>query len=1002
MIYILFLFPIKKLFYFLMILYVPMKNSMQETNTLLRLLEETSDAIFSKDKYDTIISWNKGAEIMFGYTKKETIGTNCINLNLFNITQQEYCAIANHLKEVGEWQEEFDLNRKNNIPFQGAVTANAIKNDNNEVMSTLFIIKDITSSIKLDKKREEKVQLNKTKLDLSENRFKALVVNSHEAFSMMDENFTIFYRSPASTKITGWEVEELLGKDGAIITHPDDLELQVYLKSECIKNPGKPIPIEYRFLHKNGEYRWLKGTLLNLLHDDTVKAIVINYIDYTEKHIAEQKLIASENKFRALVENGSDLIVTFDKDFKVIYRSPSNAKVTGWTDEDIMGANAINVVHPDDVEYVAAYSQKVLNNPGVHIDFSFRMMTKDCRFIWVEGLTINLLDDKHVNAIVSNFSDVTDKKQQQDKLAASERKFRALIENSNDVITLFDDMFRVIYRSPSNSKVTGWKDEEIMGEGVADKVHPDDIDGTYKLIQEVIQQPDLPVHFQARCLNKAGEYRWVAGSMVNKLYDKDIKAVVCNYRDITEEKTGQDKLAANELRLRSLLENGNDYIMMFDANHKVIFRSKSGENLLGRIENEKANKSIYHHIHPEDQMLFKELLEKVEAKPGIRLDISFRMLHKKGHSVWIKGAMINWLEDKNIQAIVFNFSDVSEKVVIKEELEFKEEQYQKLVEEIKDAFFMLDNDLKIIYINKIAAGIFNCPPHELIGQNPYDVFLDAKNGDIYEALLKAIATKESANFESYSVMFQKWLQCSIYPSDKSVSCFVKDITDKKLLEDKLRKKQIKEQTRILKAALDAQEKERNFIGIELHDNVNQILVGTTMVLSMLKKKPGKDDELITESIGHIKQAINENRKLAHVLVSPDLNAKDFEEQLNFLCKDMLHNASIKTTSIFENYEDTLLSVDQKIALYRMVQEQFTNIIKYAHATEVNITISIHAENVLKMKIQDNGKGMDMNAVTNGIGFRNIKSRLSIYDGKMNIQTQPGKGFMMEIEMLVGK
>ena len=131
MIYILFLFPIKKLFYFLMILYVPMKNSMQETNTLLRLLEETSDAIFSKDKYDTIISWNKGAEIMFGYTKKETIGTNCINLNLFNITQQEYCAIANHLKEVGEWQEEFDLNRKNNIPFQGAVTANAIKNDNN-------------------------------------------------------------------------------------------------------------------------------------------------------------------------------------------------------------------------------------------------------------------------------------------------------------------------------------------------------------------------------------------------------------------------------------------------------------------------------------------------------------------------------------------------------------------------------------------------------------------------------------------------------------------------------------------------------------------------------------------------------------------------------------------------------------------------------------------------------------------------------------------------------
>ena len=985
-----------------------MKNPLVETNSLLRLLDGSSDAILSIDKDGVVISWNKGAEKLFGYKKSEVIGSSCKNLEQFNFTKKENKEIINHIIDKGDWQAEVDFNRKDKTTFSGAVTANYIQGINEIENSFLFIIKDITDTKASEKILEKanqilkvKAEVHKNELAISEKIFKALVLNSHEAFSMMDERFVIFYRSPASTKITGWIEEELLWKDGSTITHPDDLEILLRIKSEALNNPGKYIPIAYRFLHKNGDYRWLKGTIVNLLQDIAINAIVINYVDNTEAYLSEQKLIANEIKFRSLVENGNDLIVMFNEDFKVTYRSPSNSKVTGWTDDDIMGANAINVVHPDDLKYVAAYSQKVLNNPGVHIDFSFRMMTKDCKFIWVEGVTINMLDDKHINAIVSNFRDVTDKKQQQDSLAASERKYKALIENSNDLITLFDEMFRVIYRSPSSSKVTGWTDEEIMGEGVADKVHPDDIDSTYKLIQQVIQQPDSPVHFQVRCLNKVGEYRWVSGSMVNRLYDKDIKAIVCNYRDITDEKTAQDKLAASELRLRTLLENGNDFVVMFDAKHKVIFRSKSVEILLGRTYNEKADKSIYHHIHPEDQKLFKELIEKVETNPGIRLDISFRLLHKKGHSVWIKGAMINWLQDKNIQAIVFNFSDVSEKVVIKEELEFKEEQYLKLVEEIKDAFFMLDSNLKIIYINKIAAGIFNYSPDQLIGQNPYDVFPEAKNGEIYEALLKAIATKESASFESYSVMFQKWLQCSIYPSYKSVSCFVKDITDKKNLEDKLRKKQIKEQTKILKAALDAQEKERNFIGIELHDNVNQILVGTTMVLSMLKKKPGKDDELITESIGHIKQAINENRKLAHVLVSPVLNAKNFEEQLNFLCKDMLHNASIKTVTDFEHYDDTVLSAEQKIALYRIVQEQFTNITKYAFATEVNISISIDKANILKLKIQDNGKGMSMNAVTNGIGFRNIKSRLSIYDGRMNIQTKPGKGFIMEIEMLVG-
>ena len=873
----------------------------------------------------------------------------------------------------------------------------------------LFIVKDISLWKKSEKilakaKQilEEKVQVHKEELVISEKRFKALVVNSHEAFSMMDEHFKIFYRSPASTRITGWNEEELLGKEGAIITHPDDLHILNAAKNECLQNPGKPIPIEYRFLHKNGEYRWLKGTLFNLLEDDTVKAIVINYVDYTDKHLAEENLIASEIKFRSLIENGNDLIVSFDKDFKVTYRSPSNTKVTGWTDEDLMGANATNVVHPDDLEYVAAYSQKVLNSPGVHIEFTFRMRTKEYKFIWVEGVTINMLHDKYINAIVSNFRDVTYKKNQQDKIAASERKFKALIENGNDLITLFDEMFKVIYRSPSSSKVTGWTDEDIMGEGAAEKIHPDDIKGAYKLIQQVIQQPDIPFQFQVRSLNKAGEYRWMAGSIVNKLNDKDIKAIVNNYRDITDEKIAQDKLVASELRFRSLLENGNDYVMMFDANYKILFRSRSAESLLGRVEEDRKGKSIYTFIHPEDQMFFKELIKKAEANPGIRLEISFRMLHKKGHSVWIKGAMINWLNDKNIQAFVFNYRDTSDTNAITQELFSKEIEYRKLVEEIKDAFFVMDYNLTLTYINKVAAEIFNCTPDSMIGKNPYDIYPDAKNGEIYHAILNAISTKKAISFESYSIIFQKWLYCSIYVSDSSVSCLVKDITDKKLLEDKLYKKQQKEQTRILKAALDAQEKERNFIGIELHDNVNQILVGTTMVLSMLKKKPGKDDELITESIGHIKQAINENRKLAHVLVSPDLKAKNFEEQLNFLCKDMLHNASIKTGTDFEDYEDTLLNVDQKIALYRIVQEQFTNIIKYAHATEVNITLSINAENVLKMKIQDNGKGMDMNAVTNGIGFRNIKSRLSIYDGKMNIQTQPGKGFIMEIEMLVGK
>ena len=128
--------------------------------------------------------------------------------------------------------------------------------------------------------------------------------------------------------------------------------------------------------------------------------------------------------------------------------------------------------------------------------------------------------------------------------------------------------------------------------------------------------------------------------------------------------------------------------------------------------------------------------------------------------------------------------------------------------------------------------------------------------------------------------------------------------------------------------------------------------------------------------------------------------KDFAEQISFLCNDLLHTSGLETFTDFIDYNDSLIGKEQKITLYRIAQEQFTNIIKYAEATIVNISLSIKANSILKMSIKDNGKGFDKSKMNNGIGFRNIKSRLSIYEGKLNIITEQGKGFILEVEMPV--
>lgn len=227
-----------------------------------------------------------------------------------------------------------------------------------------------------------------------------------------------------------------------------------------------------------------------------------------------------------------------------------------------------------------------------------------------------------------------------------------------------------------------------------------------------------------------------------------------------------------------------------------------------------------------------------------------------------------------------------------------------------------------------------------------------------------------------------------------------DVTEKKKLEEELLEQQKNEQLKITANTLMAQEKERTAIGIELHDNVNQILVGTNLMLSMIKTRPDKTDEFIASAMKNIKQAIEENRKIAHALVTPDLREESLSNLVRYLSETMLRTGGMDVYINTEHLEESLLYDDQKLAIYRIMQEQCTNILKYASASLVNILLAT-SEDQFKMKIEDDGKGMDPSELSTGIGLKNIKGRLSIFNGTAVIQTEKDKGFILEVTIPIG-
>jgi two-component system, NarL family, sensor histidine kinase UhpB len=223
-----------------------------------------------------------------------------------------------------------------------------------------------------------------------------------------------------------------------------------------------------------------------------------------------------------------------------------------------------------------------------------------------------------------------------------------------------------------------------------------------------------------------------------------------------------------------------------------------------------------------------------------------------------------------------------------------------------------------------------------------------------------------------------------------------DLTEKKALEQEIVEQQLLQQRLITETTLQAQEKERNELGKELHDNINQILATVKMYLGMSKTRSDMAMDLIEKSYKYVSDAMEEIRKLSHSLVAPSLGDMGLITALKELAETAnLMDLGKVNLQLDEHYIDGITDKNIQLILYRIVQEQIININKYAEATKVEIGFNPHEKGLL-LTVTDNGKGFDTAKKATGIGLRNIKSRAEFYGGNMSIISAPGKGCSLKV------
>ncbi len=325
-----------------------------------------------------------------------------------------------------------------------------------------------------------------------------------------------------------------------------------------------------------------------------------------------------------------------------------------------------------------------------------------------------------------------------------------------------------------------------------------------------------------------------------------------------------------------------------------------------------------------------------------------------------------------------------------------ESKYRSIFQGSQDAIFLLDAEGRIMELNESALHMFRLsePPKHQVFTNIF------KYGETFKDFEFANQPSGEVSFERLDqtgfigeISWSKFLDAN---QMAQIILLIRDVTPRKKMEKQLELSQKKHQTELTKQIITAQEKERELIGKELHDNINQVLTTVKLYLETATKDSTLKDEMINRSIRHIMNCIQEIRSLSHSLSAPTLGTHSLLDSIKSLAENIQTGSSLNFSFATTGFR-LPVSKDQSLALYRIAQEQFTNIIKHAKATEVKVELAQDSSNTI-LTISDNGVGFHSRKHNRGIGINNMTSRAKAFQGSLTIDSLPGEGCTLSITL----
>lgn len=601
---------------------------------------------------------------------------------------------------------------------------------------------------------------------------------------MTDADDVCIFLNKSTQELFG-DAGEARVSDWFSFIHPEDLDTAITIFSTA-KNSRLDYQGQYRIIRSDGSVRWMLGSgAPRFTKSGEFDGYNGAILDITAQCDAFERLTKSQAEYQLLAENSSDLISRCAPDGTYVYVSPSYTEVLGHDAAAMAGRNAYDFVHPEDRATVRDEVARQIQTGTDSRVVEIRKLHHRGHYVWM-GTKVQVMTDpvtKAKTGTVSISRDITFEREERYKRRQSEERFRSLANLSSDWYWETDGNSRFTFVSEGLERLYGVPTTEVIGktrlERAADKNHS----GLQTYLAKIEKREsfrDIP--YSAQPLEKKGvQHAVLSGEPI--FHNGAFSGYRGVGRDVTKEMQAAEKFSQLAAENRALIDNSLDIIASVDKRGRLVRVSAAVADILGYSPADCVGRRYSDFLHPDERRKTWAVEARLlKGKNTIR-DFETRWLREDA-SVAYLSLSLRWSHETNLMYVTAR--DVTERFHVQTEVQRSKDQMSAMLESIDDAFFAVDRNWRITYVNHKTASFVGVERDAMLGKVIWESVPALRTSAILPYYETAMVTRKPLSFEERWEPTNTWIDVRVYPYEDGIAVYFHDVSARRQAERDIR------------------------------------------------------------------------------------------------------------------------------------------------------------------------------------------------------------------------